>query len=178
MTSIATPAKTYRAATAALLVTAVTKDRPWFVLQGITGKRIQLQRITLSCPTLTAAELLRIGLQKYSAAIAGGTATALTKVPATKDQGASTATLCQVYTAVPNDPSANLIGNIAVRRVMALTATPAATDSRPDVVFDFRSMTVEPPTLDTTAESFALVYLTADAGSAVSMMLEVEWTEQ
>lgn len=175
MTSIATPQKTYRAATAALLVTAVTKDVPWFVLQGITGKRIQLQQIRLSCPTLTAAELLRIGLQKYSTAPSGGTATALVKVPATKDQGASTATLCSVYTAAPT--AGTLVGNIATRRVMGLTPTPVATDSRPDVVFDFRSMTVEPPTLDTTAENFGLVFLTADAGSAVSMMLEVEWTE-
>lgn len=170
------PKRTYRAATAALLVTAVTKDVPWFVLQGITGRRIQLQQIRLSCPTLTAAELLRIGLQKYSTAPSGGAATALTKVPMQKGNPASTATLCSVYTAAPT--AGTLIGNIASRRVMALTASPVATDQRPDVVFDFRGMGIQAPTLDLTAENFGLVYLTADAGSAVSMMLEVEWSEE
>lgn len=176
MSSIITPKPTYRAATAALLVAVVTDDVPWFVLGGITGKRIQLQQIRISCPTLTSAEMLRIGLQKYSTATTAGTKTDLVKVPMEKGHPASTASICGVYTAAPT--AGTLIGNIAVRRVMALTATPVATDSRPDVVFDFRSQgETGAPTLDLTAENLGLVFLGADAGSAVTVMLEVEWTE-
>lgn len=178
MPSTVQPKKTYYACTDVLLVTAVTKDLPWFVLGGSATKRIRLQCITISCPTLTAIELTRIELQKTSTATTGGTKTDLVKVPAEKDQGASTASLCAVYTAAPT--RGTLIGAVASRRVVIPTATPVATDGvRQDLVFDFREIGEEgPPTLDLVAENLVLCFVQADAGSAVSMMLEVRWTEE
>lgn len=178
MPSTTQPKPTYRACTNALLVAVVTKDVPWFALGGSATKRIKLQRILISCPTLTAIELTQIQLQKTSTATTLGTKTNLTKVPLETGDPASTVSLCAVYTAAPTRGA--MVGGIATRRVVSMTATPVATDgTRIDVEFDFREVgESRAPAIDGTAENLVLCFIGSDAGSAVSMHLEVEWTEE
>jgi hypothetical protein len=168
---------TYYACTDALLVTVVTKDKPWFALGGVAGKHIKLQYIRLHNLTLTAIELTRLQLQKTVTAATSGAGTDLVKVPAVTGQAASTA-LCRGYTAAPT--RGTLVGAVAVRRIPVPTATPVATDGvRGSIEFDFRNAgECECPGLDGTTENLVLCFIEADAGSAVSMELEVCWTEE
>jgi hypothetical protein len=167
---------TYRAGTTAVLVAAVTANAPWFVIQGSASKIIRIQRIQISGLSLTAVAYLTLGLAKYSTNYAAGTSTALTQVPLDSNFPAGTSNGIRVFTVAPT--AGTLVGLIASRRVMGQAATAAAAGIPKPIDFDFRrGGEAVPPVLNGTSQELGLIWPVAPA-SAVSMLLEVEWTEE
>lgn len=168
---------TYRAATTVPFAAAAGAVS-FFVISGSGTKTIRVQRIVVSGFTLTAVAYHSIVCEKWStAAFTGGTPVALTKVPVDSNYAAATAALVQVYTAAPTEGT--LVGTIAARRFLSQATTAAAAGSLPpEVVFDFRVMGENNPgVLRGTTESIGLAFAAAPA-TAVTMSLEVEWTEE
>jgi len=166
---------TYRAATTNN-VAAAAGSAIFFVLSGSSTKTITIQRIVVTCPTLTAAAYHSIVLEKFSTAPTGGSATTLTKTPLDSSSAASTANLCQVYTAAPTEGT--LVGTLGCQRFLALTATDLIVPGDP-ITWDFRNGFGEGSgiVLRSTAENIGLAFGAAPA-SAVTLGVEVEWIEE
>ena len=163
---------TYRAATAANVVAAAGADI-FFTLTGGT-KDIIVRKLTLSGATLTAVAYNSFVVEKFSTAATGGTATALTKTPIDAKSAASTATLCQVYTAAPTEGT--LVGTVDCKRVL-LQSTTAAAGGIPDIVeFDFSNFDGGGIILRGSAQGIGCAFGAAPA-SAVTLGLSVEWQE-
>lgn len=169
------PKRTYRASTAVVFA-ADNGTAPFFLLYGSASTVIRVQRIRISGPTLTAVTYVNVNLAKYSTAHSGGTATALTQTPLDSALAAATLNLCSVFTAAPT--AGTKVGDLATVRVLA-QATTAAASGIPGVVdFDFRTILgVEEIYLRGTNQGVGL-YFTGAPGSAVTMALDVEWTEE
>lgn len=149
----------------------------FFVISGSASKTVTIQRISMSCPTLTAVAYHNIVVEKWSTAPTGGTATALVKVPLDSNYAAATANLVQVYTVAPTEGT--LVGTIGSQRFLSQATTAAAGGTPPDKVeWDFRTMGGSSGVvLRGTAQCLSLAFCTAPA-SAVTMVVEVEWTEE
>jgi hypothetical protein len=168
--------KTYRAATNSKVVAAAS-TQPFFIIQGSATKTIIVQRIRISGMNLTAVAYLALQARKFSTAISGGTATALTQTPMDSTYGASTANLCQVYTAAPT--AGTLVGTLSEIQALA-QATTAAASGIPDIIeLDFRVLGAETHGvyLRGTAEGLGVGFGVAPA-TAVTLSLECEWTEE
>lgn len=167
---------TYRAATTAPLVAAVTVDVPWFIIQGSATKTIRVQRIQISGLSLTAVAYLNVSLNKYSTNFSGGTSTTLDQVPLDSSSAAGTANSVRVFTAIPT--AGTLVGAIASKRFMGQATTAAAAGIPQFVDFDFRNVgEASAIVLRGTSQEIGLVWETAPA-STPTMHLEVEWTEE
>ena len=167
---------TYRAATTAVFA-APAGTTPFFALQGSSSKIIRIQRIRICGLTLTSVAYLNLNLAKYSTAISGGTPTALTMTPLDSSAPAATASLVNVYTAAPT--AGSKVGDVATSRTLAQATTAAAAGiPDDDIIFDFRNIgEPSPVVLRSTSEGIAL-YFTAAPATAVTMALEIEWTEE
>jgi hypothetical protein len=168
---------TYRAATTNNVVAAAGASI-FFVLAGSSTKTITVQRVIVTCPTLTAVAYTSVILEKFSSAPTGGTATTLTKVPLDSSSAASTANLCQVYTAAPTEGT--LVGAIGCQRSLFQATTAAAAGTPPDpITWDFRNGFGEASgvVLRGTAENIGLAFGAAPA-TAVTVGVEVEWIEE
>lgn len=168
--------RTYRSATTAVLVPAVTVNVPWLIIKGSATQTMRVQRIQISGLTLTAVAYLHINLAKYSTNATGGTSTSLTQVPLDSNSAAGTSAGINVYTAIPT--AGSKVGDISSKRFMG-QATTAAAAGIPDIVeFDFRNMGEQSSVvLRGSAQEVGLYWQTAPA-TTVSMLLEVEWTEE
>lgn len=167
---------TYRAATTAVLVPAVTVDIPWFTIGGSASKLVRLQRIQISGLTLTAVAYLNISLGKYSTAASGGTSSGLVRVPLNSSSPAATIATPLVFTAVPTPGTK--VGDVATRRFMGQSTTAAAAGIPQLIDFDFRNVGEPSPImLRGVAEELGLYWETAPA-TTPSLHLEVEWTEE
>lgn len=171
---------TYRAGTATAqsgVVVTAASAAPFFCIQGSATKTIVIQRLFISGGTLTAVAYVAYVVAKYSSAVSGGTATALTQTPMDANSGAATANLVNVYTAAPT--AGSLVGTVSVKRTL-LQATTAAAAGIPDVVeFDFRTLGSENSGvyLRGTAQGLCANFGAAPA-TAVTIALVVEWTEE
>ena len=167
---------TYRSAPTTTFV-AVAGTAMFFVISGSVSKTVTIQRISMSCPTLTAVAYHNIVVEKWSTAPTLGTATTLVKVPLDSNYAAATANLVQVYTAAPTEGT--LVGTIGSQRFLSQATTAAAGGPPPDKVeWDFRTMGGSSGVvLRGTAQCLSLAFCTAPA-SAVTMVVEVEWTEE
>jgi len=168
---------TYRASTTNNVVAAASASI-FFVIAGSSTKTITVQRITITCPTLTAVAYHSLIVEKFSTAPTGGTATTLTKVPLDSSSAASTANLCQVYTAAPTEGT--LVGTIGCQRFLSQATTAAAAGTPPaPIVWDFRNGFGEASgvILRGTAENIGVAFGAAPA-SAVTVGVEVEWIEE
>lgn len=168
--------RTYRAATTAVLVPAVTVNVPWLVVRGSATQTMRLQRIQISGLTLTAVAYLHVNVAKYSTSASGGTSSALTQVPLDSNSAAGTSAGISVYTAIPT--AGNKVGDISSKRFMG-QATTAAAAGIPDIVdFDFRNLGEQSSVvIRGTSQEVGMYWQTAPA-TTVSMLLEVEWTEE
>lgn len=165
----------YRGASASVLA-AVGSTAPFFAIQGSSTKTVRIQRISISGLSLTAVAYVQINLAKYSSAISGGTSTDLTMTPLDSNDAAGTLSVIKTYTAAPTPGSK--VGDIASRRYLAQAATAAAGGIPDEITFDFRLVNeTSPIVLRGTAQGVAL-YFTSAPASAVSMSIEVEWTEE
>lgn len=149
----------------------------FFVISGSSTRTVTVQRVSMSCPTLTAVAYHNIVVEKWSTAPTGGTATALTKVPLDSNYAAATANLVQVYTAAPTEGT--LVGTIGSQRFLSTATTANASGTPPDKIeWDFRAHGGSSGVvLRGTAQCLSLAFCTAPA-SAVTMVVEVEWTEE
>lgn len=166
---------TYRAATTANVVAAAGAAM-FFVITGSTTRTLFIQRIRITGPTLTAVAYNSLVVEKWSTAPTGGTAAALTQVPLDANSSAGTANLCQVYTAAPTEGT--LIGTVACRRLLLEATTAVAAAQPPDVEFDFRpNGEAGSIVLRGTAQALSVAFGAAPA-SAVTLGVEVEWSEE
>lgn len=167
---------TYRAATTAVLVPAVTVNIPWLIIAGSATKTVRVQRIQISGLTLTAVAYLHVNLAKYSTNATGGTSTTLTAAPLDSNSAAATAVV-KAYTAVPT--AGNKVGDLASKRFMGQATTAAAAGITDFVDFDFRGVGGETSAivLRGTTQELALYWQTAPA-TTVSMLAEIEFTEE
>lgn len=167
--------RTYRAATIAVLVPAVTVAVPWLIIIGSATQTVRLQRIQISGLTLTAVAYLHANLAKYSTNASGGTSTTLAAVPLDSTSASATAVV-KAYTAIPT--AGTKIGDISSKRFMG-QATTAAAGGVPDFVeFDFRNLGEQSSVvLRGTTQEAGLYWQTAPA-TTVSLLAELEWTEE
>lgn len=165
--------RTYRAS--GNLVAAVTANAPFLDILGAAGKVIRLTRIKIHAPTLTAVQLIRIAVAKYSTAISGGTSTNPNKVPL-DSQAQAAAAVVAAYTVAPTPGT--LVGQLSERSVLAQATTPAAGAPYDEGDFDwsYAEMNTEFPTLRGIAEHIGVIFPVAPA-SAVTFSYMIEWTE-
>ena len=170
---------TYRAATVAVLVAAVTVDRPFFTIYGSATRTIRVHSIIATGITFggtTAVAYQAISVRKYSTAVSGGTSTALAKIPVDSSSAASTATNVNAYTAIPT--AGTSLGDIASKRVLAGPTTPVGTSQPGNIEFVFNVVNNGTfPVLRGIAEGLGLVFPVAPA-QPISMTIEVEYTEE
>lgn len=156
--------------------TAAAGAAMFFVITGSATKTLRVQRIRVTTPTLTLVEKKSIVIEKWSTAPTVGTATVLTKVPVDSSFGASTATLCQVYTVAPTEGV--LVGTVGNQAFLMQSTTAVAAGLGANYDWDFRSPGgTSPPVLHGTAEALSLAFGFAPA-SATFVSIEVEWTEE
>lgn len=170
------PKATYRAAVTSTF-NAAAGAAVFFVIQGSSTKTVRVQRIRISGLALTAVAYVNVVAEKYSTAPSGGTPAALVLVPLDSNSAASTVSLCNVYTAAPTEGT--LVGTITSVRVLMQAATPAA-GGVPDIIdLEFRNLGGETTgvVLRGTAQGLGLAFGTAPA-TAVTLSLEIEWTEE
>jgi hypothetical protein len=168
--------RTYRASAAAVFA-APAGTTPFFIMEGSATQTIRIQRIRISGLTLTAVAYLAVVLSKYSSVSSGGTPVVLTQVPVDATDAAGTSAKCSVYTAAPT--AGSLVGALASIRVLGQATTAAAAGiPEVEISFDYRTVgEADCPTLRGVAQGIALGFAAAPA-SAVTMTLEVEWTEE
>ena len=166
---------TYRAATDAPFAAAAGAAM-FFVISGSSTKTVIIQRIRVSGHTLTAVAYHSIVAEKWSTAPTGGTSTALTKVPNDANDAAATVNQILTYTAAPTEGT--LVGAVGAVRFLSQATTAAAAGFPPEIVWDFRNQGENKGVyLRGTAQCLSLAFGAAPA-SAVTMSIEVEWTEE
>lgn len=167
------PRRTYRAS--GNLTTHITAGVPVISIAGAAGRVVRLTKMKINAPTLTALQLLRLALAKYSTVGAGGTIVNPTKVPLSSNGAAPLATI-NTYTAAP--AAGTLVGQISERTVLAQATVPTAGGALDEGDFDFTAgeLSTEFPALRTAAENIALIFPVAPA-SAVTFSYMIEWTE-
>lgn len=171
------PKATYRT-TSAAVVAAAASGEAFFEMLGSSTKIVRLQRLIISGLTLTAVAYLGVNLNKLSASSSGGTSSDLSTLACPVDSTFAAATLAAIrfFTAAPT--SGTRVGVLASRRVLGQATTAAAAGIPATIAFDFRGVgESKAPTLNSATQGFDLRFASAPA-SAVSMMLEVEWTEE
>ncbi len=167
---------TYRASTLIPFVAAVTANVPFFLIEGSASKIIIVKRIAISGATLTAVAYLAVNIAKYSSAASGGTATSAPLVPMDSTFPAATAAFVKYYTVGPT--AGALVGSIATSRTLFQSTTAVGTSIPRDFVFDFGDM---PETkgivLRGPTQGLGLIWPAAPA-SAVTLAVDIEWTEE
>lgn len=168
---------TYRAAVTASFAAAAS-TAPFFVIEGSGTKTITVQRVVVTGPSLTAVAYADITARKYSTACSGGTSTSLLQTPLDSNLAASTANACKSFTAEPT--AGTLVGTIAARRVLMQATTPVAGGPLPDSIeFDFRSLGSDNHGVILRGISQGLgIGFAVAPGTAVTLCVEVEWTEE
>lgn len=169
---------TYRGVTSTLLTTATTANVPFFTIVGSSSKTVKIQRIRLFGLTLTAVAYLQVNLARYSTAATGGTSTNLGRAQMDTNMAISTLTNTdiKVYTAAPT--AGTKVIDLATSRVLAQATTAAAGGAPPTIDFDFRAVAESSPIVLRGINDFVGLYYPVAPATAVSMMLEVEWTEE
>ena len=172
---------TYRGATLNT-VAAAAGSAAFFVISGSALVERRVRKILVSGSTLTTLAVGSVVVEKWSTtAFTGGTAVTLTRVPVDSAfPAAQTDGLVQVYTAAPTEGT--LVGTIACRRHVWKSSTVVDAPFA-DLEFDFTDMdspgSQTPPgvPLHGVLQSLSLA-LGADPASAVTLAVEVEWTEE
>ena len=167
--------RTYMAATPTTLACpAGTKS--FFVLMGSSTKTIKVTRIHISGLTMTARAYNNISVRKISSAPSGGTSSALVKVSTDTNNDASTINVCQVYTVEPTTDG-TLVGTLQSNRIQINDTNPVQGDPQSEIIFNFRDINESSGlVLHGTSEGISVGFGTTPA-SAITLSIEVEWTE-
>ena len=168
----------YRAATIDAVV-APADPTAFFVISGSAFVTRRVRKIRCSGASLTTLAVGSVMVQKRSTAQADGTATALTRTPLdTAYPAAQTDGLVSVYTAAPTDGT--LVGTLACRRIIWKSSTVVDGASFCDEEFDFDNKADDGRLgipLHGVAQSLTASF-GADPASAITLAVEVEWTEE
>lgn len=125
---------TYRANTTVETATAAGTG-PFFTICGSATRLIRVKEFSINGSVGTAATRSTVVLLKTSTATSAGTATALTQVPVDSAYPAGSASLVNFYTALGTTGTG--VGVVASQmKPFPITATVAATDFIPELVFD------------------------------------------
>lgn len=166
---------TYSAASASFAAAASTS--PFWIMEGSATKTIRIQRIRVTGPTLTAVAYQVVVVEKYSSASSGGTPVALTAVPHDSTSDAATPNLNSYFTAAPTGGSK--VGIMGARRILGQATTAAAAGQPVDQALEWNwdGNSMEQPVLRGVAQGIGLAFLGAP-GSAITLTIEVTWTEE
>lgn len=164
--------RTYRAAGN---VVAAAGILPFLTIVGAAGRVLRVTKIIIHAPTLTAIQLLRIAVNKYSAIPTGGTSTNPAEVPL-DSLGQAPGGVVNAYTAAPT--AGTSLGPIAERTVIGQATAPVVGAALDEGFFDFTAAEnlTEFPTLRGAAQCLGVHFPVAPA-SAVTLSYTVEWTE-
>lgn len=166
---------TYLAATTGLTATAAGTG-PFFSICGSASTVVRVQRININGSVATTAVRRSITLRKTSTATSAGTPTALVQVPADSNSAAGTVSLVNFYTALAT--AGTLVGTIGTRtRTFPITATVAATDYIPEMIWDFTGRESEAVVLRGTGQCIEAGFDTTTT-NAPTLALSVTWTEE
>lgn len=167
--------RTYSAGTTTLTATAAGTN-PFFSICGSASTVVRVQQFNVNGSVATTAVRRSIILQKTSTATSGGTATALTQVPRDSGSAAATVGLVNFYTVLATPGT--LVGTVGTRvRVFPITATVAATDAIPELIWDFVGRESEAIVLRGTGECLEASFDTTTT-TAPTLALSVTWTEE
>jgi hypothetical protein len=161
----------FSAAISGLVVANAGTD--FFTIQGATGRRIIVDRFSIS-GIATAAAAVALTLVKRSAVDTGGTSTILTAVNTDSANTTAAAATVRAYTVNPA-ALGTAVGMIGAARIILSTATASVGASPAE--FNFDRMYHRPPVLNDTTEQLCLNFGGATvAGNAVDLM--IAWTEE
>src|SRR6267378_2897274 len=168
---------TFRGANASSGFAAAAGTGVFFVIGGSASKTIIVQRILVTGPTLTAVAYNSILCNKYSTtAFTGGTPVTFTRVPVDSGNTAVADVLVQGYTAAPTPGT--LVGAVGNQRLLLQSTTAAAGGLPLPAAWDFRIQGENSGLyLRGLTQSLGLAFSAAPA-SAVTLCVEVEWTEE
>lgn len=167
--------RTYSASTTALTATAAGTG-PFFTICGSATTTIRIQQFNINGSVATAVVRRAITLRKTSTSTSAGTATALVQVPRDSGSAAGTANLVNYYTALAT--AGALVGTVGTRvRGFPITATIAATDFIPELIWDFTNREAEAIVLRGTAECLEAGFDTTTTNPP-TLALSVTWTEE
>lgn len=174
------PKSTYRGSTATAatgVVVVAASAAPFACIYGSATKTVIVQRMYLSGASATAVAYASYVVGKYSTAVTGGTATALTATPMDSNSAAASTTNLNVYTAAPT--AGTLVGTVSVKRTLIQATTAVAAGVLDVIEFDFRTLGSETSGiyLRGTGQG-ACVNFGAAPATAVTLSYTVEWTEQ
>jgi hypothetical protein len=179
MEIVAASKATYAAAGVGLALAATPTNIA--TLTGSATKTVKLVRLGLSMKcTALGTTLLDVLLQKFSSALTGGTAVALTMTPMDSNNGAATA-LAQNWTANSTGGGA-LVGNVMISHIMpqfagALTATDFPQQPLPQIVWDFTGPG-QPPTLRGVAQVLSINLNGGTLITTTTFSVFMVWTEE
>jgi hypothetical protein len=145
-----------------------------FVVLAPNGARrvIRLDRIRINNASLTAAQILRIGLVRYTSLPTGGTFTSPGKAPMINN-GITSWALLQAYTVAPT-------GGLATPLVMQSYAmsgvVTGSTVVMDEIYDDYEGDINEDPRVQGATECFGIAFLASPA-SAVTLTVNITWTE-
>jgi hypothetical protein len=164
------PRPTYRVIGGQVVVPAGTT--PFILIAASAARVVRINRIRIMNASLTAAQLLRITINRVSALPTGGTPVSPTKVTLDTQAPASNATV-QHYTAAPT--TGTIMGAIAEVTINGLTT--GATANADEKIIDFgMDLMSELPTLRGAAEGVTISFASAPA-TAVTISYTIEYTE-
>jgi hypothetical protein len=136
-----------------------------------TFRNLRLKRIRINGVTLTAAQLLRIALRKYTTQPTGGTFTAATAIAHRTESETSTAVI-NTYTVAP----AGGLGSPVTLEELNISglATGAVTSS--ELLVDYDTNRAQLPAVIGSTECLGIAFLAAPA-TAVTLSVSLTWTE-
>jgi hypothetical protein len=143
---------------------------------GSATKVIRVKSFEMNGSVATAATRSTVILTKTSTATSGGTATTLTQAFHDSRNAAGSATLVNFYTVLATTGTS--VGVVGLRtKIFPITATVAATDEIPQMVFDFAGLDVEPVYLRAVTECVQANFATTTT-NAPTLTVRWKWTEE
>lgn len=161
-------------ASSGTLLTAAASTQPFGVLYGSPTKIVRVQRIRLDGATLTGTEYLNIAFCRCSSQPSGGTYVDPTKLPVDTSSPVATASLVRYYTAAPT--GGDIVGCLAATRVLGQSNN-ATGNSLPhvEILFDW---VLQDGIILRGADEGVSVRFASQPGSAVTLNIDYEWTEE
>jgi hypothetical protein len=166
---------TYRAAHPSTFA-APAGTASFFIIAGSASKTVKIHKIRISGFRLTTLAVFDVHVKKYSTARVGGTAVALVPTPLDSNFAAATASEVNVFTAAPTDGT--LVGTIgSCSRINKSTTVVDGADFA-DIEFRFGDSPETSAVVLRGTNQYVGVNFGAAPASAVTLTIEVEWTEE
>ena len=136
------------------------------------GRVVRLDRIRINNATLTAAQILRIGLVRYNSLPTGGTFTSPSRAQMINN-GIASFSLFNAYTVAP---TGGLATPLVIQEYAINGLDTVATELMSEIYDDYEGDINEDPRVKGDTECFGLAFIAAPA-SAVTLTINITWTE-